>query len=472
MNYKRDYPRNKRQKTPSYFSRKQSNQIPILLIALIIISAWIAIKNQASQSITDLQLFNSPTNLISNSNNNRIYSPITPGKSPQIRGGNYQAIDRAGRNVNYAGYSVSELALALSKYAKTEAEKARIIYIWITDNIDYNVAGFLTGNYGDATPTGVLKNRLAVCAGYANLYQALAQKMGLQSAVIVGDAKGLGYIVGDSDNIGHAWNGVKINNAWYLIDVTWGAGTINNNQFQREFNSHYFATPPTQMIYSHFPEQSFWQLLPKAYTKQQFNSWPIVTAQFFRDGIKLVNHKSYTIQSMGITEVILQVPYNTQISAQLQQNNLPINSHLPLVQSANGQTKIKVSFPNTGTYDLLIFSKKKSDKNNFRHALSYRITANASGVAIPKTYSIFTENNAYLHSPTIAKLNKNQFVNFKIEVSNALAVVVIDQSSGNWTPLSKSGNLFFGNVKVGSGKITIAGKFAEDNRYSSLVEYE
>jgi hypothetical protein len=94
------------------------------------------------------------------------------------------------------------------------------------------------------------------------------------------------------------------------------------------------------------------------------------------------------------------------------------------------------------------------------------------GVSIPKTYATFEENNAYLYSPTIAKLTKNQLVNFKIEVPNALAVVIIDQSSGNWTPLTKSGNLFFGNVKVGSGKITIAGKFTEGNNYASLVEYE
>jgi transglutaminase/protease-like cytokinesis protein 3 len=226
------------------------------------------------------------------------------------------------------------------------------------------------------------------------------------------------------------------------------------------------------MIYSHLPEQNWWQLLPNFYTKQQFDSWPIVTDKFFRDGLKLVNQKSYTIQSLGMTEVILQVPPHTQISAQLQQNNSILNYPSPLIQRANGQAIIKVSFPQAGTYDLLIFSKNKSDKSNFNHALSYRIIANARGVAIPKTYSIFEENNAYLHSPTIAKLNKNQFVNFKLEVPNALEVVVIDESSGNWIPLSKSGNLFFGNVKVGAGKITVAGKFTDSNRYASLVEYE
>jgi transglutaminase/protease-like cytokinesis protein 3 len=464
MTYKKDY-RSRR-------NRKSKTIIPMGFTILVLMSVGMAFQNQNSQTLTSFQSFKPATDLISNTNNIKLSQPIIPGNNPQVRQGNYQNIDRLARSINYTGNSVSELAKILSKYAKTEAEKARIIYVWITHNITYDVASFLSGNYSNASPYVVLKNRLAVCSGYANLYQALAEKMGLKSAVVIGYAKGLGYIVGDSDNIGHAWNSVRINNAWYLIDATWGAGVVNNNQFQRQFNPHYFATPPAQLIYTHFPEQTWWQLLPKVYTKQQFDSWPIVTSQFFRDGIKLVNHKSYDIQSSGMTEVILQVPPHTQISAQLRQNNLPINSHLPLVQRVNGQAIIKVSFPQSGTYDLMVFSKNRSDKNNFNHALSYRITSNAKGVAIPKTYSTFEENNAYLYSPTMAKLNKNQFVNFKLEVPNALEVVVIDESSGNWTPLSKSGNLFFGNVKVGSGKITIAGKFTEGNNYASLVEYE
>lgn len=464
MAYKRNYRRRK--------NRQSGRTIPGSFIFLVLMSVGMAFKNQSSQLLRNFQSFKPANNLIYNTNNLQLSQPIIPGNNHQVRQGNYQNIDRLARSINYQGNSLSELATILSKYAKTEAEKARIIYVWITHNITYDVASFLRGNYGDASPYVVLKNRFAVCSGYANLYQALAEKMGLKSAVVIGYAKGLGYLVGNASDANHAWNTVRINNAWYLIDATWGAGVVNNNQFQRQFNPHYFATPPAQLIYSHFPEQTQWQLLPKVYRKQQFDSWPIVTSQFFRDGIKLVNHNSYNIQSSGITEVILQVPPHTQISAQLQQNNLPINSHLPLIQRVNGQAIIKVSFPQAGSYDLMVFSKNKSDKNNFNHALSYRITSNAKGVSIPKTYATFEENNAYLYSPTIAKLTKNQLVNFKIEVPNALAVVIIDQSSGNWTPLTKSGNLFFGNVKVGSGKITIAGKFTEGNNYASLVEYE
>ena len=56
--------------------------------------------------------------------------------------------------------------------------------------------------------------------------------------------KGLGYNVEaaitdkDSD---HEWNAVMIGNNWCLIDVTWGAGSIVNEQFQPSYTDYYFA---------------------------------------------------------------------------------------------------------------------------------------------------------------------------------------------------------------------------------------
>jgi transglutaminase/protease-like cytokinesis protein 3 len=237
MAYKSNYRRSKNRKKSFYSSRKQGLTIPTILTFLVLISAWITFKNQPNKLLKDIQLLNPTAELITNAKNPRLSQPIIPGNNPQVRQGNYQNLDRLARRINYTGNSVPELAAILSKYAKTEAEKARIIYVWITHNINYDVASFLSGNYGDASPYVVLKNRLAVCSGYANLYQALAEKMGLKSAVIVGYAKGLGYLVGNSSEANHAWNSVRINNSWYLIDTTWGAGVVNNNQFQRQFNS-------------------------------------------------------------------------------------------------------------------------------------------------------------------------------------------------------------------------------------------
>ena len=60
----------------------------------------------------------------------------------------------------------------------------------------------------------------------------------------------------------HAWNAVEIDNHWYLMESTWGAGHLNEqNTFKRKLNSYYFLPRPNEMIYHHLPEDEKWQFL-------------------------------------------------------------------------------------------------------------------------------------------------------------------------------------------------------------------
>ena len=49
--------------------------------------------------------------------------------------------------------------------ARTDTEKAWVLYVWITHNIAYNKKGLLTGDSGDNSPDGVLLNGQSVCEG-------------------------------------------------------------------------------------------------------------------------------------------------------------------------------------------------------------------------------------------------------------------------------------------------------------------
>jgi transglutaminase/protease-like cytokinesis protein 3 len=189
----------------------------------------------------------------------------------------YTNLDRYAATLNYNGTSTSELASLLSQYARTDIEKARIIYAWIAYHIAYDVESFFNGKYkyNSISPKTVLTTRKTVCSGYAELYKALATKMKLEVVIIEGYAKGYSYIPGAEFTVNHAWNAVKIDGGWYLLDSTWGTGSVNNShQFVPNFNSHYFATAPEQFIYDHFPVDSAWQLLPNPYSKKQFEDLP------------------------------------------------------------------------------------------------------------------------------------------------------------------------------------------------------
>jgi uncharacterized protein (TIGR03000 family) len=41
----------------------------------------------------------------------------------------------------------------------------------------------------------------------------------------------------------HAWNAVKLDGEWHLVDATWGAGGIKDKQFVKKFKDYYFLAP-------------------------------------------------------------------------------------------------------------------------------------------------------------------------------------------------------------------------------------
>ena len=113
-----------------------------------------------------------------------------------------------------------------------------------------------------STPSSTLTTGLAVCEGYAGLFNALAVKAGLESMVITGHGMGFGQapvpagssIPGESSN--HAWNVVKIDNGeWKLIDACWGAGHIGGKgqPYTKFFKPAFFTMDNDEFGLRHFP---------------------------------------------------------------------------------------------------------------------------------------------------------------------------------------------------------------------------
>src|SRR5690606_30059317 len=82
--------------------------------------------------------------------------------------------------------------------------------------------------------------RRSVCAGYANLVAAMGQEAGLEVVVVTGDARdGEGSLSGS----GHAWNAVRVDDRWYLMDATWNAGYVTD-AFVKQYGTTYLMSPP------------------------------------------------------------------------------------------------------------------------------------------------------------------------------------------------------------------------------------
>ncbi len=214
---------------------------------------------------------------------------LLAGAFPLLAADDYRAIDRHALQAPRTDErSIPTLARYLVRTAENDREKARAIYRWVTDRIAYDARAFFSGRIGDCGAESVLRSRLTVCEGYANLFQALCQEAGLEAVKIHGWAKSSVIRSGNDKEPNHAWNAVKVEGRWRLVEATWGAGYLNGKSFVKRFRPYYFLTPPAQLAFSHFPEDPRWQLLKKRVSAAEFARLPAGAGSLVEMGVASV----------------------------------------------------------------------------------------------------------------------------------------------------------------------------------------
>jgi hypothetical protein len=221
----------------------------------------------------------------------------------------YAAIDRhALKAPPAAEASLAELAKYLAGPCKTDRDRARAAYRWITDRVVYDVQGLLTGQLGDTSPAAVLKSRKTVCEGYADLFVDLCGRMGVQAAKVSGYAKIVGYQPGSKfTGTNHAWNAVQLDGKWHLVDCILGAGVLNGREYQKQFSEFAFLVNPEALRFSHCPKDAKWQLIDPPVTLEQFERLPEVNRELFKLGVTPERIKA-TMNAKGFREFVQALP--------------------------------------------------------------------------------------------------------------------------------------------------------------------
>ena len=102
----------------------------------------------------------------------------------------FTEIDEHVRNCpNEIRSDANKLISYFDEVCTSDIEKARAIYIWLTDNISYDAKSINKNKFGDNSAEGVLKSKKAVCAGYSNLFELFGKKMGLEILQVGGYSK-------------------------------------------------------------------------------------------------------------------------------------------------------------------------------------------------------------------------------------------------------------------------------------------
>ncbi len=205
-----------------------------------------------------------------------------------------------------------DLAIYLCDGVYSDTLKANLIYNWITHNIEYDIKSAKDPNRPPAVVQDVLKNKKAVSDGYALLFEAMCEAVGLEAVRIDGYAKDWKFDNGDKFYIPrHEWCAVMIDRRWELADPTIGAGGISHapgwfrtqlnriakekvvyskkEVFEFRYDPQYFMKNPMEFRRTHLPADPLWQLAKAPLPLDIFEQGDSAVLQFNADNDGRIN---------------------------------------------------------------------------------------------------------------------------------------------------------------------------------------
>jgi hypothetical protein len=377
--------------------------------------------------------------------------------------------------------SLIELISSLSTYCahKSLIDQTWIVFYWITQNISYDVDSYLNNRIPAQTASDVFRNMKGVCEGYASLFLHLCTAIGLKCVKISGYAKGHGYEVRGNkfDGTNHAWNAVEIGSFWYLVDSTWGEGSLAGNVSKKKLELYYFLVRPEQFVYTHLPADKNWQLLAEPLTMKQFLSMPRPWPPFFELKLQLVDKNLTNIVHLkpneSFAEIALRCPPDVALLCSIKQNSEKVNGG-DLIQYDHEEDVYKCLFApkHSGWHELHIFAKKSSTAGSYSSAIQFSIDVPKSmkKITFPTTYGLFAQKKCCLYAPLSHVLQKGSQVTICCRIPGAQRVALILDSK-KWVYddgfQEETMNL---TVTVPDKSVTINANFDKPS-WSTLVEY-
>ncbi|KAH3714957.1 kyphoscoliosis peptidase-like isoform X1 [Dreissena polymorpha] len=368
---------------------------------------------------------------------------------------------------DYARKAPEELktsAEALVQYmlskTKDHRQLVRGFFVWIAENIEYDIEGLL--GQRPRTPTdvsSVMKNGLSVCEGYASVMETLCSSAGREVKKLSGFSKGLRYStdkkITTSSATDHAWNAVRLDGKWFLLDSTWGAGYSDGRKFIKAFNEFFFLTDPDKFVNDHFPymnhnmsESMKWQLLKNPISLEDFNNNVQLKSHAFLLNVTPVSHKRGHIVMNDEIQLTFKSQNILRFSASLSHfdgNFIREMLNSTFVNSKSGVSFITVHPRIIGKYRLDIFAQHRTDEGSLHQVAVYSIQCDSvkdTTFEFPKVFKSDYTDECQIIQPRSARLLANSEVVFKINAPHLNSISVNDEM------LQGKGGIFRGTIKT------------------------
>ena len=412
-----------------------------------------------------------------------------------LKGINYSKIDKIiNDSPKRAKTTLEKLIKYFIKNSKNLSlvERAWLIYKWITLNIEYDFEGVNSYNY-DISEEATFKRGKSICSGYAGLYKKISDNLELTVERIGGFSKGFNFKITEDieESEKHEWNAVQIDNDWFFIESTWGAGySTDQKTFIKKFNPYYFFTPPQEFVRGHLPFDAKWQLLPKEkkISQQTFMDFAPLKSDFFTLGFHSIepDHTFNDVKEKG--KIILYFEKFKEIKLE----KLKVMGKLYLIEEENNCSEItntileirkedcfEVNYliNKKGEYKLKIFGNDGSTKE-YNELCTLKLTAHKNAVkpkAYPSTSGLYHNSDMIIIQPVNGPLKEGNKVTFEFKSStfDKLFIGIKTNEGANFTEMNKQNNIFKEeDVLIYGQKVLISCRREKENSYSTILEFE
>lgn len=223
----------------------------ILLVTLVLnVSAIVGISDSFNEKLDKSIVY---TSICEN-----IINPITNSKFAQklpniinnsfkivVKNDEPESLSNSGRTIVYyngitlsdgikSNEEINQFARELTKDKKSSAQKAKVIYNWVGQNIEYDydkVEKILKNDF--SVKSGAINtfySRKGICFDYSCLFAAMCRANNIETRIITGEG------FNGSNWVNHAWNQVYISEEerWINVDTTFykGGNYFNSSIFK------------------------------------------------------------------------------------------------------------------------------------------------------------------------------------------------------------------------------------------------
>jgi hypothetical protein len=212
-------------------------------------------------------------------------------------------------------------------------QRAKAVHDYVVLRMTYDqaaLAATLRGDLGQRPSQeaeAVFAAKRGVCEGYARLTAAIGQGAGLEVAYVTGYIRDATRRIAAETNVNtsdeairaalegyaHAWNAVKLEGQWRLMDTTWDDPISDSGE--QTLTSTYFLTPPRYFAYDHLPEDEAWQLMASPMTLGDFVRQPLLSPVAGALGLTLVSPTRSQISVAAAAEIVVDNPHHLDLTA-------------------------------------------------------------------------------------------------------------------------------------------------------------